>query len=193
MSLRMLVLAAAAAGALGVTGVAAQYPQPGGAVTAAPDDPNPPPNGQSGITVRLVDGHGQVIANGPCVASIASQPGRGASVVPTVFVTGVDGTARLSVHMSDAPGPVQVVIDCGGKATLVTLGTAHNLLPPTGGAGSGGGGARPRASGDVPKPPDTGQGADAKGGGGGTLAALAGTAAAALAAGGILAARRRRR
>lgn len=172
MKLRVLAISATAALALGAGQALAQYPPPAGNIVTTVSNPNPAIGGESAFTVTVQSEAGVPAANVNCTASIASQPGSDATVVPSTFTTDSLGKADLTLKTGSTPGQVTVAMKCGelSATTVVSVGSG------------------------APLPPDTGLGATANENGGGIdlTWAVAGVTGLFLVAGGAVAYRRSR-
>lgn len=128
--------------ALGFAQALAQYPPPAGNILAQPANPNPLVNTQTQVFLTVQSQAGVPASNVGCIAAIGSQPGSGASVSPSQFVTDSAGKATLVVQTGDTAGQLHIGIDCGGLSANAVL-----LVGATAGGG--------------PLPPNTGEGAQA--------------------------------
>jgi len=134
-TLRVALLCLSGLVALSVGVALAQYPTPEGNVTATPSDPNPGVEATIQLTVTATTATGGGAAGASCTAAISSQPGTGASVSPTTFVTGSNGQAVLTVQTGSASGQLRLSIVCGARTAAITLPVGAPPAPPATGTG----------------------------------------------------------
>lgn len=150
MKLKMFVMTAVAASALGGGAALAQYPGPTGNVAlsscSAPGAGGSlgtlQPNSSTCVNTAVLSSGGQPVANAACTASVSG--GSGASVSPSTFTTNAQGTAQLTVTIGNSTDDVRLSVACGqatSTAVLDVAGTAPGPLPrpPATGQGTGDG------------------------------------------------------
>ncbi len=98
-------------------------------------DPNPGVEATIQLTVTATPARGGAAAGASCTAAISSQPGTGASVSPTSFVTGSNGQAVLTVQTGSASGQLRLSIVCGARTAAITLPVGAPPAPPATGTG----------------------------------------------------------
>lgn len=136
------LVVALALGALGPRTASAQiYPAPNGYCLLALSSAFPPVGSTVELVVTAADNAGNPLPNLTGSAQIVEQPGTSATLTPSTFTTGTDGTATMQLYTGTTPGVVRVSSLCGDieVATNLLIGTPP-APPPTGegpGAGRG--------------------------------------------------------
>ena len=132
---RMVILFLFALAALPLGAAYAQYPQPVGACSIAPNQAGSTPNSSLTWTVTVLTGNGAAAPNVEGTVTITS--GVGTLGSPT-FKSGVDGKATITVTTGATPGDIALAVTCGTLQTSTVL----KVIPPA----------------VLPKAPDTGTG-----------------------------------
>ncbi|HLB22472.1 MAG TPA: hypothetical protein VJP07_00100 [Dehalococcoidia bacterium] len=126
----------------------AQYPPPDASLTVTASQTTATAGQQVTVSAVLRDADGDVLANQPCVARVASQPGTGASVSPTDITTDGNGVARTTLNVGTTPGTIQVEVVCGtivGRVGVILGAAAQPPLSPIELPGTGSGPDTPSA------------------------------------------------
>lgn len=132
---RLVVLFLFALAALPLGAAYAQYPQPVGACSIAPNQAGSIPNSTLTWTVTVLTGNGAAAPNVEGTVNITS--GIGTLGSPT-FKSGTDGKATIAVKTGANPGDIALAVTCGTLQTSTVL----KVIPPV----------------VLPKAPDTGTG-----------------------------------
>ncbi|MEZ4502002.1 MAG: hypothetical protein R3C39_05220 [Dehalococcoidia bacterium] len=130
-----LLMAAAVFGSTTVAN-AQSYPPPVGNCVFIPAVPNPGVNQNVSILLVWTDTGGNPLPGQTSTISIVKQPGTTATITPSEFTTGADGTAQLTLFTGETAGTITLSATCGSIDTQVVLPVGQPPLPPnTGSAG----------------------------------------------------------
>ena len=124
-----LLMAVAAFGGTTVAN-AQSYPPPVGNCVFIPAIPNPGINQNVSILLVWADTAGNPLPGQTSTISIVKQPGTTATITPSQFTTGPDGTAQLTLFTGDTPGVITLSANCGSIDTQVQLPVGEPPLPP---------------------------------------------------------------
>ena len=132
---RLAIVSILALAALPVGLAAAQYPQPLGVCTVAPNSPDVQPNSVATFTVSTSTANGAPAPN--VSGTVRLGAGSSGTVLTPTFTTGSNGRAEIRVQVG-ASGQVSLDVSCGA---INTSGVVRVASPTV-----------------LPKPPDTGSG-----------------------------------
>lgn len=128
------LVVALALSALGLGSASAQiYPAPNGYCLLSLSGAFPPLGSTVELVVTAADNAGNPLPNLSGSAQIVEQPGTSATLTPSTFTTGADGTATMQLYTGTTPGVVRVSSLCGDieVGTNLLIGTPP-APPPTG-------------------------------------------------------------
>ena len=127
----LVVLAALLFGLLMARGASAQYPPPGGSLTAGTSNSTPAVSASTEITGTVRDLTGNPVAGVQCNFAIVSEPGSDAEIgsKSTTKTTNAQGIATATLKVGSTAGTIVVRVTCGSLQADV-LAVAKVASPP---------------------------------------------------------------
>ncbi len=131
------IVLALALGGLGLDRATAQiYPAPNGYCVLSLSTAFPALGATVELVVTAADNAGNPLPNLTGTVRIVEQPGTSATLTPSTFTTGADGTATMQLHTGSTPGVVRVSSLCGDIEVGTNLLIGNPPAPPPTGEGT---------------------------------------------------------